>query len=465
VRFAEWTSQLGGSEDEFVEIVAYHLESACALAREIARSPVPPPTLEAAATLERAADKVLRREGWSEAVRYYERALAVLDGTHPERALELRLARARAKAGLGNVRDAFSELSEVAEEARERPDLRASALITLGNIDHRQGRPGDARRRLVEAQSLAAADDRASLRVRAAFGLAAVLGDYEAEPEQAVEKLEGAVALAERAGDMALCIEGHLRLGFHHFNTGRIAEAERELQRCTELAAELGSLRDQARAAFLLGLVRFYVGSIDEAEALNRQARDWLERTSEPYFQLQNFRALSLYALTRTDYREAEWWLQQAIPLGIEEGGRYMIEVYRFLTETLVRQGRLGDAEVLVEFAARSVPGEDLVAEAYVELARGTLWAARRDQAALPVFERAIATLAEHELPIETADARVSYALSLRLLEDVDAAREQLALACDAFERMGAVGACARLTAELEQPASGTGRAGSARLG
>jgi len=157
VRFAQWTTELPGGDDEFVEIVAYHLENACRLAREVARSPIPPPVLEAVDALARAAEKVLRREGWSEAVRYYERALATLGYAHPERAVELRLARARAHAGLGNVREAFAELSQVADEASslERPELRTSALITLGNIDHRQGRPGDARRRLVEAQALA----------------------------------------------------------------------------------------------------------------------------------------------------------------------------------------------------------------------------------------------------------------------------------------------------------------------
>src|SRR3712207_8905554 len=34
VRFADWVSALPGAEDEFVEIVAYHLEQACRLARD-----------------------------------------------------------------------------------------------------------------------------------------------------------------------------------------------------------------------------------------------------------------------------------------------------------------------------------------------------------------------------------------------------------------------------------------------
>src|SRR5205814_166045 len=111
-----------------------------------------------------------------------------------------------------------------------------------------------------------------------------------------------------------------------------------------------------------LGLIKYYRGDLDEAERLGLQARDWLERTAEPYFQIQNFRALGLYSLARDDPKAAEEWFQQAIPIALEEGGRFALEVYRWLTEALVRQGRLQDATRLVEFAARGAPEEDLTA-------------------------------------------------------------------------------------------------------
>jgi class 3 adenylate cyclase/tetratricopeptide (TPR) repeat protein len=465
VGFADWTGELPGSEDEFVEIVAYHLESACRLAGEIARSPVPPPILRAADTLARAAEKVLRREGWREGVRFFDRALELLGNAYPERALELRLARARAYAGLGELRQAFEDLAGVAEQALtlDRPDLRCSALVTLGNIDHRQGRPSDARRRLAEAQTLARESGDPSLQIRAAFGLAAVQGDYEAESREAVDGLRRAVILAEEMDDRALNIEGHLRLGFHLFNVGEIAASEHELRRCTELAHDLGSLRDEARAAFLLGLVQFYLGAVDKAEELNLQARDWLERTGEPYFQMQNFRALGLYALARNDLEGAEHWLRAAIPVGLEEGGRYMIEVYRFLTETLVRQGRVEDAATLVEFASRSVPEEDLVARAYVLLARAAVTTRQGDRSSLEMYEQAIGLLIDHELAVEAADARVSYAAALRQFHELDEARTQLTHARDAFELMGATGPCDRIAAELDSMTSGAGHPGPAR--
>ena len=44
--FTEWVKDLPGKADEFVEIVAWHLEQACLLAREVTRSPIEPPVRE-----------------------------------------------------------------------------------------------------------------------------------------------------------------------------------------------------------------------------------------------------------------------------------------------------------------------------------------------------------------------------------------------------------------------------------
>ena len=146
VRFADWVTILPASADEFVEIVAWHLEQACRLSREIARSPIEPPILAAAGALANAAGRAERREGLREAVRYYERALDLLGSEYPERSLELQLPLARAHAALGELQQACDQLESIAADALEapRPDLRSFALTTLGNIDHRQGRASDA---------------------------------------------------------------------------------------------------------------------------------------------------------------------------------------------------------------------------------------------------------------------------------------------------------------------------------
>jgi class 3 adenylate cyclase/tetratricopeptide (TPR) repeat protein len=465
VRFTDWLSALSTPTAEFVEIVAYHLEQACQLAGQIARSPIEPPILEAAAALSGAGEKAQRREGLREAGRYYERALALLGDKYPEQSLELRLSLARARAGLGEVREVSQELMDVAEEALslDRPDLRCLALLTLGNIDHMQSRASDARRRLTEAQALALQSGDRSLQVKAAFSLAAVRADFDGDTEEAADDLRAAVRVAEEMEDRALRVEGHLRLGFLLFNTGDLVGSQRELLRCTELAGELGSLRDQARATYQLGLVKYYLGEADEAERLNFQARDWLERTGESYFQMQNLRALGLYGLARGDLEEAERRLREALPTALEEGGREVLEVYRSLTETLVRQNRTRDAATLLEFAWRNVPGEDLAAQAHALLARAAVSAGEKDRQALELYTQAIDLLEQQLLPIEAAEARITFAGALRQFGEPDDAGTQLALAREAFERMGAPGPCAYIDAELEKITSGTGQAGPAR--
>ncbi|MGB2874282.1 MAG: AAA family ATPase [Gaiellaceae bacterium] len=465
VRFTDWLSGLRAPEGEFVEIVAYHLEQACQLAGQIARSPIEPPVLEAASALSSAADKAQRREGYREAGRYYERALALLGDDHQERALELRLPLARTRAALGELRQASEELAEVAAEARsaERPDLRCMALLTLGNIDHRQSRASEARNRLTEAQALALQSGDRSLQVRAAYSLATIRADFDGQAEEAADDLRAAVSVAEEMEDRTLAVEGHLRLGFLLFNEGELEGSELELLRCIELAGELGGLRDQARATFLLGLVKYYRGDADEAERLNLQARDWLERTGESYFQLQNFRALGVYALARDELEEAEQRLRKAIPIAVEEGGREVLEVYRSLIETLVRQNRGSDAATLLEFAWRTVPAEDLVAQAYALLARGAVSVGEDDRQALDLYAEAIDLLDQQRRLIEAADARILFAAALRHFGEFDDACSQLTIAREAFDRMGASGPCAQIEDELEKITSGTGQPGPAR--
>jgi class 3 adenylate cyclase/tetratricopeptide (TPR) repeat protein len=463
-RFVPWLREMG-SEDEFAEIEAYHLEQACLHARAVARSPIEAPVLEAADALARSAEKAQRREGWREAGRYYARALDLLRDDHPERSLELQLPRARARVGLGELREGCDELLAVCEQAGRlgRSDLRALALVSLANVDHRQGRPSDGRRRISEASRLATQIGDRRLQVRASFCVAAIRGDYDGEHAAAVKDLRRAISVAEEIDDRALRVEGHLRLGFLLFNVGDLDACEAELLRCTALASEFGSRRDETRATFLLGLTKYYLGDAEEAERLNLQARDWLERTSEPYFQMQNFRALALYALARGNALAAENWLREAIPVALEEGGRFMLEVYRYLTEALVIQGRIDDASALVEFAGRNVPEEDLVAQTYLQLARAAVKAARGDREALNSYADAAARLHEQKLPIEAAEARISYARVLERFGEAAEARVQLRAAREAFWGMGAKGLCGQIDLELEEMTSGAGQAGPAR--
>src|SRR5207253_5471636 len=155
-------------------------------------------------------------------------------------------------------------------------------------------------------------------------------------------------------------------------------------------AADLGSGLNEGRATSLLGLTRYHRDDLDEAERLGLQTLDWLERTGDTYFQIQNYVALGVYSLAQADPERAEHFLRQAVPLALEEGRR-IIEVYRFLAEALVLQGRVDDAWELAEFAGRNLPEDDVYSQATVRLAEALAATGREDRdKAVPAYEDAI---------------------------------------------------------------------------
>jgi tetratricopeptide (TPR) repeat protein len=299
------------------------------------------------------------------------------------------------------------------------------------------------------------------LKIRAGFELAELQADFDAEFAEASQRLLHALAIAESIDDRTLRIDAHLRLGFVFFNGGDLARSEEQFVRCSTLAGETGSHRDEARATFHLGLVKYYRGELEAAEALGRRALDWLERTGDNYFQIQNLRGLALYALARDDVATAEQRLREALLLALEGGGWLVIELYRLLAEVMVRQGNLDEARELVGFAGRNLPEEDLYARAALLLAEASVAATSGEQAAAATaFAEALRLLEEQHLTIDLAEARISLARALRGFGDVVGARTELERARTAFARMGASGLVEAIDRELAT-LEGAGRAGS----
>jgi class 3 adenylate cyclase/tetratricopeptide (TPR) repeat protein len=458
LRFADWVEALPGREEELIEIVAYHLEQACVAARAIVRSPVTPPVLRAVDALERAAGKSERREGYREAERFYVRALALLDGEHAGVAADIRVRHGRSLLALGELRRAGAELASVAEDtlAQDHATVRAAALVELADIDQRQGRPGDGRRRLAEASALAKDNGDRRLVVRAEFILAALRAEFDGAVVKAVEDLRRSVAVAAEIDDRSLRMEGHLRIAALLFNLGRFAETGEELARCLALAREMGSHRVEAEATSWLSAVKYYQGEFGVAKALALQAAEWLERTADSYFQVQNLVRLAMYALDDDDPKVAEERLREAVPIALGIEGWVVVESYRFLVEALVREGRVDEARELADFAARGLSDEDLYARATVLIAQGTASSAEGDSTgARNAFAEALGDLQTLHMPVDLAEARIAFAAALSRLGEVDHARAELRRAHGLFEVMGAKGALARIETELSRLPAG----------
>jgi tetratricopeptide (TPR) repeat protein len=265
-----------------------------------------------------------------------------------------------------------------------------------------------------------------------------------------VADLGGAIGIAEEIDDRALRVQGHLRMGMLLYNTGDLANAESEFERCSALASDLGSSRIEALATYPLGVIKYLRGDVSEAERLGEQARSWLARTGDTYFQIQNLLALAQLGLARDDAVGAEAHLREALPLALAERSWFAAEIYRCLTDALLRQDRLGDAGELVEFARRDAQEGQPYVQAAVRLAAAYLATAKRDRtAALASYDEAISLLEQMGLHIDLAQARISYGRALRKLGEPDRARNQLDLAHEACTAVGAIGLVEELEKEL----------------
>jgi class 3 adenylate cyclase/tetratricopeptide (TPR) repeat protein len=453
-RLGDWLETLPGGEDEFSEIVAYHLEQACLTARTVARPLEAPPFDAAVEALSRAAAKTERREGFREAERFYTRALELAGETDVAKRADLRYRRARMLVGQGDLKRARDELTQVADAAKvvERPELRCAALLSLANVDWKQGLAGEERARLSEAAAIAEEIGDQRLEILTSFELANVRAWFDREAVAAVDDLFSAVERAKDYGDRSLLTEAHLRLGSELYNVGRLAEAEEAFEQAVALAGEDGSHRDEARATTLLGRVKYLRGEEAVAKDLAVRALEWLERTGDSFLQIQNLRWLARYDLDRGGVDEAERHLRTALPLALEGGGWLAIDIYRHLAETLVRGGRVEDARELVAFAARSVPEEDhyaraalLVAEAIVATAGG------ESTTAATAFAEALRLMEGQQLVIDVSETRIELARSLKAFGDLGGARTELERARAAFARMDARALVEQVDRELAE--------------
>jgi class 3 adenylate cyclase/tetratricopeptide (TPR) repeat protein len=460
VRFANWIGGRAVAAEENVEILAYHLERACLLSREVGQTDVPPPLERAIDALGRAGEKAARREGAREAHRYYARALD-LAGDDAARALPLRLGQTRALVSLAELRRAAEELTAISDEARalRRLDVLCEALVALANVDTRLGNAGSARERLTEAEAIALELADLRLQVRSAYEATWAEAWFGADVDGPIERLRASIAVAEELGDVHLQAEGYLRTGMLLMNAARLVEAESPLRRAAALAAETGSVRDDARATHNLGLIAYYGGRLDDAERVLLQAQEWLDRTDDSLFQVQNQRALGLVALARDDPQLAEERLRSAMPLALEHGGWLAAAVGQTLVDALLREGRDADARLLADTIVGGAGNEDPRAHATTRLIAGRLAGLAGDlHAARVAHNDAIETLEEIEAWIDLAEAQLSLAATLRDAGEDDAARGELERARKMFVSIGAAGQVAQIDRELEDSRRGKAR-------
>jgi ATP/maltotriose-dependent transcriptional regulator MalT len=136
-----------------------------------------------------------------------------------------------------------------------------------------------------------------------------------------------------------------------------------------------------------------------------------------------------------------------------------LFQLYRYLVEALVAQGRVPEAGDLAEFAERSVLPEGLYARAMVRLAQGSVAVAEGDaEVTTARFEEALELLEQQRLAVfDLAEARIAWARALHHFGEDDAARVQLEQARETFALMDAPVLLAEIDRQLSEVLSGAG--------
>lgn len=451
-RCGTWIGDLPGGEQEFAEVVAYHLEQACRIAADLAFGDTKPPMIPAAHALQRAAKKAEGREGAREAERFLSRAIELLADSYPETVVELKMRRALALTGLARYDDAHGELLETAHRASTlgQLDVASRSYQTLAEIEILLGKASEARAHIVEAERLARSSKDPVRRIQTTLVRANLQDRLEGQPAAVVDTLRGAIALAEEIDHPESIRDGRLRLGVLYFNTGDLEQAELQFERAMELAKDQGSLRVSSQLAAFLGRIRYFRGPRSEAGELLSNAYEWFERTGSRYMQVttQLWRAQS--ALSENDLRRAIVLLRTAHALAEPFGGLLMVEVQRLMAETLLRQDRNTEVSDVVAAARAAAPEEDQLAMASAQIAEALGAAARNDEdGARRHFAQAIPLLETQGGFDDISEARLAYARLLETFGDRAGAADQLERAREVFEKVGALAAVASVDADL----------------
>jgi len=465
LRFAEWLERVAGGDDEFLELLAHHVEQAWRFRFE---------TGDRDEALARRAVEALLRAGaratslrtLPEARRLYDRALAVLHnaGLDGDTSLLLRLLTSRSEVAkwmqIPDVVRLDTDTILRLAPAIGRQDLVARAWLNRAFAEITG----------YDADRLGPAEDA----LRRALDLFREQGDRRGE----AEAIEVTGLLAE-----------DLR--------GKLAKAHAAYRQALELYRELGDGQGQARVLARLGRSLLDAGRLEEGRPVLVEALRLAAEHHEPLSNAYALTGLGIYAHLTGDDAEATRALTEAIRLR-HELGNLLAEAYtrQRLGMQYLRIGRLDDAErefhaaralrreqgaqnesavILRGLAEVALARQDLLAAAeYAEQAvallpdveeigvathRATLGKIRaaqgRGEEAEELFRLSLQTLERREYPLDLALALLRHGEALLVLGDRDRARGVLERTRDLFLTMGAT----RFVRIAEDRLAGTGLA------
>jgi len=418
-RFAEWLREK--ADKELLEIRAYHLDQACILYAELDGQPPEELARTAAKALQAAGKRALARESNQSARKLLLRALEL------EPTLERRYLAALAASQLGElpvVRDEMTVVAEQAAAAGAR-DIQTRALTalaeTVASLDGEFARAAelaDEALEVVEADDhegrFSALDRRA--RVAKWIGRLAEAEEFE---QQALEE-------ARAAGRKDHEAKAALQLAGIHIGRMEEAKAEPLINRALELAEHSGSIVARASAASSKAALLRVRGDYEGAAGWYTKALELYREAASVSDIAWTNRALGIVAWETGDPQKAEKLLRESIRLlaPMRERGT-LCESQRYLSQLLLEQGRIDEAETFALAARETVSAEDLVSRATTRIALAQVRAAQgRHEEAELLFAEAFEIVSEGEHCRILLDILPPYAEFLRARSRPDEAAE-----------------------------------------
>ena len=424
-RFAEWLREK--ADKEVIEIRAYHLDQACLLYAELDGHPPEELARTAAKARASAGKRALALESNLSARKLLLRSVEL------ESTLGRRFLAARAAWQLGDLPVVRDEMTVLVAEAAAEGDraIQSRALTALSEVAASlDGELVRAAELADEALAVVEADDHDG-RFRALDRRARVArwAGREAEAEEYLQQaLEAARAAARKDH------EARAALQLAGIYVGRMEEdkAAPLIDRALALAEESGSIVARASAAQSKGGLHRVRRQYEEAEGWLTKALDLYRETASVPEIAWTSRQLAQVAWETGNPVKAEKLFRESIRLlaPMKERGT-LCESQRLLSQLLLAEGRIDEAEKFALAAGETVSAEDVTSRATTRVALAQVRAAQgRYEEADTLFAEAAEIIGTSEHCRILLDVLPPYADFLRGLErDAEAAELEARLA------------------------------------
>lgn len=399
---------------------------------------------------------------YEEAIACYRAALEEWGEAAPE-------ARAHAMLRLGQVWNKRGELEEAESWLRQAmaqlghpdttlPELRAQICSELGWLNLRRGDLAMAREWLGQGLDLVGTTEHYDV-LSSIFDQLGLVHYHCSEWKQAAEWFERALQHRERLGDIVGYTRSLNNLAQVKWISGDWDGALADYKRAVELYERIGDVEGLIQVCTNLGVLYTDQGEWDRAEESLQRSLTIAERIAHPYELAQAHANLGRLYLLQERWSDCAQHLNVAIPLYVEAGARASLnlsDAYWLQSRLYLEQGQTDAAQQwaercydLLREASSADEGESAEWGRYERLmgcivhARGDLAAARRHLGrSAAIFE---ATGSQLEI------GRTAYRSGLLslALQQPERAREELGVARQIFEQLGAAADLRRVEQQL----------------